>query len=143
MIDAGAGIEAVMAEYAAAILAKAPARVAALYAPDTRVFDAWGVWSYDGRDVWARNLDAWLGSLGSEGVRVQFDDLRLMENAEIGSVSAIVTYSAVDAAGNILHSMQNRLSWILTKIGGRWVVAHEHTSAPTDFESQKAILRRE
>jgi uncharacterized protein (TIGR02246 family) len=143
MIDAGADIEAVMAEYAAAILAKEPARVAALYAPDTRVFDAWGVWSYDGRDAWARNLDDWLGSLGSESVRVQFDDLRLVQHADIGSVSAILTYSAVNAAGNVLHSMQNRLSWFLTKTNGRWVIAHEHTSAPISFESQKAILRRE
>lgn len=143
MTEAGADIEAVMAEYAAAILAKDPARVVALYAPDVRVFDTWGVWSYDGRDAWARSVEAWLGSLGDESVRVRFDDVRIIRHAEIGWVSAIGSYSAVDAAGTVLRSMQNRLSWVLTKIGGKWAVAHEHSSAPIGFENQKAILRRE
>jgi ketosteroid isomerase-like protein len=143
MIEGGAAIEAVTAEYAAAVLAKEPARLAALYAPDVRVFDAWGVWSYDDRDAWGRNLEDWLGSLGNEGVQVQFDDVCLVQRAETSSFSAIVTYSAVDAAGNVVRSMQNRLSWFLTKIGGRWVVAHEHTSAPIGFDNQKAILRRD
>ena len=47
MTEASADFEAMMAEYASAVLAKDPARVAALYAPDVRVFDTWGIWSYD------------------------------------------------------------------------------------------------
>jgi ketosteroid isomerase-like protein len=132
-----------MAAYAAAVLAKEPTRLAELYAPDVRVFDAWGVWSFDNRDAWNRNLEDWLGSLGNEGVQVQFDDVRVAEHAETRSLSAIVTYSAVDAAGHVVRSMQNRLSWFLTKVAGRWVISHEHTSAPISFENQKAILRRE
>ena len=142
MVEVDGEIEAVMAEYAAGVLAKAPSRVAALYAPDVRVFDAWGVWSYDDREAWGRNLQEWLGSLGDERAQVRFDDVRIVQHAGAGSVSAIVTYSAVDAAGDVVRSMQNRLSWFLTKTDGRWVVVHEHTSAPIDFESQKAMLRR-
>ena len=143
MIEPGTDIEALITEYAAAVLAKDPKRLAALYAPDVRVFDAWGVWSFDGRDAWGRNLQDWLGSLGEERVSVRFDDVRLAQHTETASVSAFVTYSALDAAGRTIRSMQNRLSWFLTKVAGKWVVAHEHTSAPIGFEDQKAILRRD
>src|ERR1700742_4013304 len=97
-IEASAG-EALMMEYAAAVEAKDPSRLAALYAPDVRVFDAWGVWSFEGREAWGRNLQDWLGALGEEGVLVRFDDVRLALAANMGWVSAIVTYSGTDAAG--------------------------------------------
>ena len=53
MTEASADFEAMMAEYASAVLAKDPARVAALYAPDVRVFDTWGIWSYDDQAAWS------------------------------------------------------------------------------------------
>jgi len=143
MSEASADIEALMTEYAAAVLAKAPSRLAAIYAPSVRVFDTWGVWSYDDRDAWSRSLHDWLGSLGDESVQVRFDDARVAQYAETGSISAFVTYSAVNADGDVIRSMQNRLSWFLTKNDGRWLVAHEHTSTPINFENQKAILHRE
>jgi uncharacterized protein (TIGR02246 family) len=143
MAEADADIRALTAEYAAAVLAKAPERLAAIYAPDVRVFDTWAVWSYEGRDAWGRSLRDWLGALEDESVRVRFDDVRVVQTAESGSLSAFVTYSAFDAAGHVVRSMQNRLSWFLTKLGDRWVVAHEHTSAPIGFEHQKAILHRD
>ena len=142
-IEPNAAIEAVMADYAAAVLAKEPTRLALLYAPDVRVFEAFGVWSFEGRQAWTRNLEDWLGSIGNECVQAQFHDVRIVAHAEMGWLSAVVTYSALDAAGHVLRSMQNRLSWLLTKNGERWVIAHEHTSVPVDFESKKAILRRD
>lgn len=143
MSEGGADAEALIAEYAAAVWAKDPARLAAIYAPDIRVFDTWGVWSHDGREAWRRSLEGWLGSLGEDSVKVQFDDVRLAHHGETGSVTAFVTYSAVDAAGRVLRSMQNRLSWFLIKAAARWVIAHEHTSVPISFENQKAILHRD
>jgi uncharacterized protein (TIGR02246 family) len=142
-IETNAAIEAVMADYAAAVLAKEPARLASLYAPDVRVFDAFGVWSFESREAWTRNLEDWLGSIGDEGVQVEFHDVCVVPNAGTGWLSAIVTYSALNPAGHVLRSMQNRLSWLLLKNAERWVIAHEHTSVPVDFESKKAILRRE
>jgi ketosteroid isomerase-like protein len=38
--------------------------------------------------------------------------------------------------------MTNRLTWALRKTGGAWKVVHEHSSAPIDFESAKAMLQR-
>ena len=142
MSEATADIGAVMAEYASAVLAKSPARLAALYAPEVRVFDAWDVWVFEGLDAWSRNLRDWLGSLGDEGVRVEFDEVRIIRLGGAASMSAIVTYAAVDARGRVVRSMQNRLSWFLTEAAGRWTIAHEHSSAPIGFQDQKAILQR-
>ena len=142
-IETNAAIEAVMADYAAAVLAKEPARLTSLYAPDVRVFDAFGVWSFEGREAWARNLEDWLGSIGDGSVQVQFQAVRIVAHAETGWLSALFTYSALDAAGHVLRSMQNRLTWLLMRNAERWVIAHEHTSMPVDFESKKAILRRD
>ena len=142
-MDAGAEIEALMAEYAACVLAKAPERLAALYAADVRVFDAWDVWSFEGRDGWARSLGDWLGSLGEARVQVTFDGVQIAHLAETGMASAFVTYSAADASGRIIRSLTNRLSWFVARRDGRWVVVHEHGSAPIGFADMKAILRRE
>jgi ketosteroid isomerase-like protein len=142
MNEPGADLMAMLTEYAAAARAKAPGRLAALYTADVRVFDAWDVWSLEGQPDWSRNLQDWLGSLGDQGVQVAFDEVRVADHGNAGSVSAIVTYSAVDASGQIAHAMQNRLSWFLTKMADGWVIAHEHTSAPIAFADQKAILRR-
>jgi ketosteroid isomerase-like protein len=131
-----------MAEYASAVLAKEPLRLAALYAPDARIFDAWDAWSFEDRNSWSRNLQGWLGSLGNESVKVQFDDVRFAQQAKMGFLSAVVSYNAVDATGRTLRSMQNRLSWVLINDTGRWIIAHEHSSAPISSESQKGLLRR-
>lgn len=134
-------IETLAASYAAAVLAKDAPRLASLYARDVQVFDAWDVWSFD-REGWVENLQNWMSSLGDETVRVEFDDLRGSEQANTGWLSAIVSYTALDAEGRALRSLEDRLSWFLTKEDDRWVIAHAHTSAPIDFNTQKAMLKR-
>ncbi len=129
-----------LARYAEAALARAPDRLAALYAADVRVFDAWAVWSYEGRDAWRRNLEDWLGSLGDERVRVTFDEVRASRQGSLGHLSAIVTYAALDKTGKVLRALQERLSWILTDAGTGWVIVHQHTSAPINPDDQKAML---
>jgi uncharacterized protein (TIGR02246 family) len=141
MVEAGADPEALLAEYGAAVLAKDPGRLAALYAPDVRVFDTWSAWSFEDHAAWSRSLHDWLGSLGDETVQVRFDEVRVARHADTAAISAFTTYSAVDAAGQVLRSMQNRLSWFLTRTAGGWVIAHEHTSVPIG-EDLKGKLSR-
>jgi hypothetical protein len=44
-----------------------------LHDPRVRVFDTWGVWSYEGAPSWQRAIEAWFTSLGAEKTRVAFD----------------------------------------------------------------------
>jgi ketosteroid isomerase-like protein len=135
--------EALTIAYADAVLAKEPSRLAAIYAPDVRVFDSWERWSYDDLAAWRPTLDEWLGSLGDESVQVSFEDVRASAGGEMGFLNAIVTYTALDSAGNTLRSLQERLTWVLTRKDDCWTIVHQHSSAPISFADKKAIVRRD
>lgn len=113
-----------------------------LYDPAARVFDAWGEWQYDGAEAWRKNVEGWFSSLRDEGVKVTFEETSSYGTAEIVISSSIMTYAAVSSTGDILRSMQNRLTWGLRLDEQAAMVVHEHTSAPIGFEDMKAILQR-
>jgi ketosteroid isomerase-like protein len=135
-------IARVLESYAAAVFARDVDAFMRLYDTGVRVFDAWGVWSYEGAAAWRTAVEGWFASLGSERVKVTFDEVRVSEGREFAMLSAIVTYAGVSAEGEPLREMQNRLSWALRWAGHVPRIVHEHTSAPIAFDDTKAILRR-
>ena len=64
--------------YKSAVLAKNADTFMHLYDPDVRVFDTWGVWSYEGAAAWRVAVEGWFSSLGAESVRVTFDDVKII-----------------------------------------------------------------
>jgi ketosteroid isomerase-like protein len=126
--------------YKSAVWARDADAFMRLYDPKVRVFDTWGIWSYEGAAAWRTAIEGWFASLGSEKVKVTFDDVDVLGGGEFRSLSAIVTYAAVSAQGEPLRAMQNRLTWALRTSGHVLRVVHEHTSAPIGFDDQKAIL---
>ncbi len=129
--------------YKSAVLAKNADTFMHLYDPEVRVFDTWGVWSYEGATAWRIAVEGWFTSLRDESVRVMFDDVNIVDRQDFALMSAIVTYAAVSAQGQELRAMQNRISWVLRTSGHVLRVVHEHTSAPIGFEDAKAILTRQ
>ena len=87
-------------------------------------------------------IEGWFTSLGSETVKVAFEDVKMLNGQGFASMSAIVTYAAISAQGHELRAMQNRISWVLKTSGHVLRIIHEHTSAPVGFEDAKAILKR-
>jgi ketosteroid isomerase-like protein len=132
----------VLETYKAAVLAKDVEAFMRLYDPNVRVFDAWGIWSYEGASSWRMAVEAWLTSLGAEKVGVSFDDVQVSGSPDFEVVNAIVTYAGLSAQGEQLRAMQNRLTWVLKQSGHVLRIIHEHTSAPVGFEDMKAILQR-
>lgn len=128
--------------YKSAVLAKNAETFMHLYAPDVRVFDTWGVWSYEGAAAWRVAVEGWFASLGDQSVRVSFEDLKITAAQGFAAVSAIVTYASFSAQGQALRAMQNRISWVLKSSGHVLRVIHEHSSAPIGFEDTKALLAR-
>ena len=135
-------ITQVLEAYEAAVYAKDVAAFMRLYDPAVRVFDTWGVWSYEGAESWQRAVEGWFTSLGTERVKVTFDDVRATAERDLAFVSAIVTYAGLSAQGEQLRSMQNRLTWSLRTKSHVLSIVHEHTSVPVGFEDAKAILQR-
>lgn len=142
MSDIEKSITRVLETYKSAVYAKDAEAFMRLYDPKVRVFDTWGVWSYDGSDSWQVAVEAWFTSLGAEKVKVTFDEVQSSGNADLASVSAIVTYAGLSAQGEPLRVMQNRLTWVLKTSGHVLRIVHEHTSAPVGFDDAKAILQR-
>jgi uncharacterized protein (TIGR02246 family) len=136
-------LEQVLDAYATAIGAKDVDAFVALYEDDVRVFDMWGTWSYDGIDAWRGMVTEWFGSLGAEQVAVELSDVRTIAADDVGILQAFVTFMNVPAEGEASRAMDNRLTWALRRgADGTWKVAHEHTSAPADFETSKVVLQR-
>jgi len=142
MSDSDKSIAQLFETYKSAVYAKDVDTFMHLYDPAVRVFDTWGVWSYEGAATWQRAVEGWFTSLGSDRVKVAFDEVRSSAGRDLALVSAIVTYAAVSAQGEPLRSMQNRLSWGLRTSGHVARIVHEHTSAPVAFDDAKAILQR-
>ena len=57
-MDVQKAVEKALGNYAAAVYAKGVAAFVRLYDSKVRVFDAWGIWSYDGLDTWQRAVEA-------------------------------------------------------------------------------------
>jgi ketosteroid isomerase-like protein len=143
MTDTDKSIARIVESYKTAVFAKDVPALMRLYDPAVRVFDAWGVWSYEGVEAWQRTAEGWLTSLGTERVKVSFDESRTVGSPDLALHSAIVTYASVGTDGQTVRAMQNRLTWVLRTSGHVLRIVHEHTSAPIGFDDQKAILQRD
>jgi ketosteroid isomerase-like protein len=141
--DIDKSIAQILESYKSAVLARDVDAFMRLYDTDVRVFDTWGVWSYEGAEPWRRAVEAWFTSLGAERVKVTFEDVRSTLGRDVAIVNAIVTYAGISAQGEPLRAMQNRITWGLKTIGHVPRIVHEHTSAPVGFDDMKAILQRQ
>ena len=142
MNDMEKQVQQVLEAYKSAVRAKDADAFMRMYDPEVRVFDTWGVWSYEGASAWRVAVEGWFTSLGAENVWVAFDDVQIIAEKDSAFVSAIVTYVGVSANGEDLRAMQNRISWALKTRGHVLRVVHEHTSAPVGFDDMKVILHR-
>src|SRR4051812_8462617 len=135
-------IARVLAAYQAAVHAKDLDAFCALYDDDVHVFDMWSSWSYEGLPAWRAMAADWFGSLGDERVKVGVADLRVQGDGDFASAQAFLSFTAESAEGQVLRSLDNRISLVLQRKAGTWKILHEHTSAPVDFGTAKVMLRR-
>jgi len=142
MTEADHPLHQALAAYQAAVLAKDVEAFAALFADDVHVFDMWGPWSRQGIAGWREMAADWFGSLGEERVVVEADDVRTLVSGDIATLTAILTFRAIDAQGQELRSLNNRLSRVLRQQADRWKVVQEHTSIPIDGATGKGEFKR-
>ena len=134
-------IRQALAAYQSAVLAKDVDAFMAIYADDARIFELWGTWEHDIAS-WREMAKGWFAFLGDQRSVVEAHDVRTQVSGDMALLTASLTYRAVDKDDQPLRSLDNRLSWVLRQRGGRWLVVHEHTSAPLAHEDGKGILKR-
>lgn len=135
-------VEALFKTYKNAVFQKDVEAFTALFDEKVRVFDMWVLWTYDGLAAWRDMAKEWFGSLGTDRVVVTFDDIQIEAAGELATATAFVRFAAISEKGEELRYLENRLTWIARKKGGSWVIIHQHTSSPIDFETMKVILKR-
>lgn len=102
----------------------------------------WGAWSLRGIEAWRGMAVDWFSSLGTERVVVDADEMQSTVIGDLAVGHAVLTYTALSVAGETLRSLDNRITMALRKAGDSWKIFHEHTSAPIDHLSTKAMLQR-
>lgn len=129
------------AAYADAVYHKNVEAFLALYAEDIRIFDAWGDWQARGKEALRTSTTEWFNSLKDEKVVVTCQDIQTSSSDTLAALHALIEFKAVSAEGQDLRAMQERVSWTLEKRAEGWLVTHQHTSLPIDFQTGKPMKR--
>ena len=87
-------------------------------------------------------VEQWFGSLGDKRVLVEMEQVKIREMPGAACVSTFVKYTSLSATGERLHSLYNRMTWLLGSKDGAWRIMHEHTSAPADQDTLRVSLSR-
>lgn len=125
------------------------ARVKAVYAkdvnklmesitPDILVFDVVNPLHYRGRDAERKRSQEWFSSFqGPVGYEIR--DLFIAVGDDVAFSHCLNRYSGTTTDGGEL-GMWVRATTCYRKMGGSWMITHEHQSVPFDMESGKASL---
>jgi ketosteroid isomerase-like protein len=141
MKDVDEAVAKIRQRYIAAVAGRDARALIQLYDPKVRVFDAWGIWEYNGAASWQVAIEGWFSSHPTQQLRASFSHCTVLGQADMATMSAIVSYAGLAADGTELQSMQNRITWILKESGHNLRIVHEHTSPPIGFDDMKAILK--
>lgn len=131
-------ITAVLDAYAATVHARDVEGHLALHADDVHVYDAWDEFEARGKDALSTMTQQWFSSLGSERLRVHYEDLQVTSDGDVGFAHAAVVFVAESEDGDRLRAMKNRFTFGLHR-DGRWLIVHLHSSMPISFETMRAV----
>jgi len=143
MSPESAPFQQVLSAYRSAVRAKDVEAFLAIYADDVQVFDMWGAWSLRGIETWRSIATEWFASLGDEYVVVEADEVEATVAGDLAVGHAFLRYTGYSAQGQRLRSLDNRITVAMRRTEGAWRIFHEHTSAPIDHATTKAVLQRD
>jgi uncharacterized protein (TIGR02246 family) len=125
-------------DLAKALNAKDIDAVMSLYAPDLVSFDIVGPLRYRGSDnkrrAWEEAFAAYTGPFAYE-----VHDLNVTTDGELAFVHSLNHLNATLASGQITD-MWLRWTACLRRVGGVWLVVHDHVSVPADLEHGHAVV---
>lgn len=115
--------------------------IMACYASDVRAFDAIGKLQYRAREAYGEHWQACMTMCGGRMV-FEIEELEIVASADLALAHYICRCGTVDDSG------AEQVGWMratvaFRKDGGRWLITHDHYSAPFDPESCKARFERD
>ncbi|HLI80632.1 MAG TPA: nuclear transport factor 2 family protein [Candidatus Binataceae bacterium] len=138
--DDKADIEALEKRVAAGVEAKNADAIMANYIPGDSliVFDLIPPRQYVGWDAYKKD---WAGVIGgcADSPKMEISDLDITADGKLAFSHSIQHFVCTDAKGNKME-MTMRATDAYRKIKGKWLIVHEHLSAPIDLATGKADL---
>jgi uncharacterized protein (TIGR02246 family) len=124
-------IKALLDTWSAAVAAKDADGLMSLYAPDIVYFDVVPPLRITGAAEVRRNFQRWFG-LFSGGIKSETRDLRILAGGDTAVAFKLHRSSGTRTDGRET-SLWVRVTVVCRRIGGRWLIAHEHVSLPVDM----------
>jgi uncharacterized protein (TIGR02246 family) len=136
--DNQAAIKSLMDTWAAALRAKDLDKLMSLYSPDVVAFDIVPPLEYKGREAYRSDFKK-MFELFDGPIQTENRDLIITSGDNIGFSRYLQHLTATLKSGEKTDTWV-RVTDCYQKTGGKWLVVHEHVSAPTDLESGKSVL---
>jgi uncharacterized protein (TIGR02246 family) len=123
-------IRELVEDWARAVRAKDLEGILAHHSPDIVMFDVPPPLVSRGIDAYRKTWELFF-SWSDDPVVFDFDEMAITAGNDVAFVTALMRCAGTETSGQSLR-LQFRLTIGLRKIGGRWVVMHEHHSIPAD-----------
>lgn len=116
--------------YEVDLKAKNVSGIMRLYAPDVLAFDAYIPRQYKGAAAYRKAYEGFFAAYPGP-ISSSFQDFTLKTAGTIAYMHLIETWTVTDAKGK-KTTVTFRVTDVWRKIGGKWLIVHEHISYPVD-----------
>lgn len=135
-----AQIEALFQQYVKAFNAKDTNGIMALYSSkDLFVFDVVPPREYPSWDAYKKDFEGLFAAFPGP-VENKLSDLSIMTAGSMAYAHNIQTVAFTAKDGSKVNLVV-RVSDVLRKVNGKWLIVHEHVSVPVDLATGKAVLQ--
>jgi uncharacterized protein (TIGR02246 family) len=114
--------------------------IMSVYAPGDAVvaYDIVPPLQYKGKDAYRKDYQEFLNQYDGP-VHVEYRDMRIVSSGDVGFIHSLERFT-----GKLKNGQSSDL-WLratsgVQKLGGKWLIVHDHISLPIDFETGKAAL---
>jgi uncharacterized protein (TIGR02246 family) len=125
-----AAIRDLVESWAGAVRMKDLEGILAHHSPDMLMFDVPPPMQSTGIDAYRKTWDLFF-SWSDDPVVFDIEDMQITAGADVAFVAALMRCAGTEKNGERID-LAFRLTIGLRKIGGHWMVAHEHHSIPAD-----------
>ncbi len=108
------------------------------YAPETVTFDFRPPHQIQGADAYRKNFETWFASVQGP-IDYEIRDLRITTSGDVAFCHSLGHVRSTRTTGEKADYWV-RVTSGLRKMNGRWMITHEHVSAPINVETMQAAL---
>jgi ketosteroid isomerase-like protein len=107
------------------------------YVSDIVSYDLMAPIQFTGDQMWRDNWINFFQFFPGE-INVTLEDLTVFQSGDLAAFRGLTRLQGTTASGKYID-MRSRETNVFRKIGGEWLIVHDHISVPLDFESGMAL----